>query len=205
MSIKERDVQKIIPEVEAISWRVRECARARKLAATQRLVQMRRLWMLEEQKAWKREAGFERIDITAEIDAQRFRTILDLKHFYTKLYNPRWPHTPVEHTLEMRVDVERLKMELLLSRAAPPLQCDSSPRRLPAVDTGSDEPGMPRRSPAIGTGSDEPGVSRAESRSTEREELFPLRASVDSFLRISCSSPKQECILLQRDRGRRRR
>ena len=46
------------------------------------------------------------------MDAQGFRTSLDLKPFYRKLYNPRWPHTPEEHTLEMKVDVERLRMEL---------------------------------------------------------------------------------------------
>ena len=87
-------------------------------------------------------------------------------------------------------------MEFVLSQPAPP-PCDPSPRRLPAVDTGSEElgtprrlpavntgseePGTPRRSPAIGTGSDEPGVSRAETQSTEREEIFPLQASVDVF------------------------
>ena len=74
----------------------------------------------------------------------------------------------------MRVDVLELRIEIVLSEPAPPPQCDSSPRRLSAVDTGSDEPGTPRQLPAMGTGSDEPGVSRAESRSTEREGMFPL-------------------------------
>ena len=67
---------------------------------------MRRWRMLEEKKAWKREASFDRIETTAEMDAQRFRTGLGSEPFYTKLYNPRWSHTPEEHTLEMRVDVE---------------------------------------------------------------------------------------------------
>ena len=92
-------------------------------------------------------------------------------------------------------------MEILLSQPAPLLQCDSSPRRLPAFVTGSDEPGTPRRSTAIGTESDEPGVSRAETQSTEREGSFPLQASVDGFLRVNCTSPKQVCILLQLDVG----
>ena len=91
--------------------------------------------------------------------------------FYSKIFNPRWPHTPDEFTLERRVDVDRLRMEIVLSQPEPPPQCNPSPRRLPAVDTGSEQPGTPRRSPAIGTGSDEPGVSRAETQSTEREEL----------------------------------
>ena len=72
----------------------------------------------------------------------------------------------------MRVDLKRLRMEIVRSRPEPPPQFDPSPRRLPAVDTGLEEPGTPRWSPAIGTGSDEPGVSRAETQSTEREKLF---------------------------------
>ena len=62
MSFEERDVRKIIAEVEAASWRLRECMRLRELAATHRLGRMRRLRMLEEQKTWKREAGFDRIE-----------------------------------------------------------------------------------------------------------------------------------------------
>ena len=120
--------------------------------------------MLEEQKAWTREVGFDRFETAAEMDAQRFRTSLVSQPFYSKLCSPRWPHNPDEFTLEMRFDVEQLWMEILLSQSAPWPQCDPSPRRLPAVDTGSEEPG---RSPAIGTESNEPGVSRAQS--TERK------------------------------------
>ena len=85
----------------------------------------------------------------------------------------------------MRVDVERLKMEILLSQPAPPLQCDSSPRRAPAVDTGSDEP----------------GTLQAESQSTDREGAFPLQTSVNGILHVNCTSPEQECVLLQPDVG----
>ena len=87
------------------------------------------------------------------MDAERLRAGFDSELFYTKLYNPRGPQTPEEYTLEMRVHVERLRMEILLSQPAPPPQCDSSPRRCPAVDTGSDKP----------------GTLQAESPSTERE------------------------------------
>ena len=48
-------------------------------------------------------------------------------------------------------------------------------------------------------GSDEPGVSRAETQSTGKEKILPLQASVDGFLRFNCTSPEQECILLQPD------
>ena len=158
---------------------------------------MRRLQMLEQRKAWKREAGFDYIDTAAKMDARRSRiNLLSEPFFYRKMFNPRCPHTPHEFTLEMRVNVEGLRMEIVLSQPEPPLQCDASPRRLPAVNTGSEEPGTPRRLPAIGTGSDEPGVSRAETL-TETEESFPLQANVDGFLRFNCTSPKQECILFQ--------
>ena len=112
--------------------------------------------MLEEQKDWKRDAGFDRIEITAEMDAQRPRTGFDWESFYTKLYNPRWLHTSEEYTLEMRVEAERLRMKIILSKPAPPQQCGSSPQRSLTVDTGSDEPGTPQ----------------AESQSTERELFF---------------------------------
>ena len=42
------------------------------------------------------------------------------------------------------------------------------------------------------SGSDDPGVSRAETQSTEREEVFPLQAGLDVFLRVSCTSLDQE-------------
>ena len=182
MPIEESDVRKIIAEVEATSRRLRECIRVRELASTHRLGRMRRLRMLGQQKAYKREAGFDRIETIAEMCERHFIADFHSETLYTKLYNPKWPHTPEEHTVEMRVDVDRLRMENFISQPAPPPQCDSSPRR----------------SPAIGTRSDEPGGSRAESQSTEREESFPLQASVDGFLHVvSCISPEQECILLQ--------
>ena len=70
----------------------------------------------------------------------------------------------------MKVDVERLRMEIILSQPAP--QCDLLPRRT-AVNTASKEPGTPRRSPAIDTGSDELGVLPFET-STDTEEIFLL-------------------------------
>ena len=121
---REHDVRKTITEVEATSWRLRECMRVGELAATHGLERMRRLRILEQQETWKRETGFDRIEITADMDAQRFRTVFDSEPIYTKLYNPRGPHTPEEHALEMRVDVERLRMEVVLSQPAPPSQCD---------------------------------------------------------------------------------
>ena len=162
---------------------------------------MLHFWMLEEHEAWKREACFNYTDTAAEMDTRRSRTnLVSEPFFYSKIFNPRWPHTHDEFTLEMRVDVEGLRMEIVLPQPEPPLHCDLSPRRLPTVDTRSEEPGTPRRSPAIGTGSDEPGVSRAKT-STERKKVVPLQASEDVFLRFSCTSPEQECNLFQPDVG----
>ena len=72
MTIDEHDFAKMIAEVEATSWRLRETIRVRELAATHRLGQMRRLLMLEEQKAWKREFGFDCIETAAEMDESAF-------------------------------------------------------------------------------------------------------------------------------------
>ena len=119
------------------------------------------------------------------MDAQRFRISLVLEHFYRKLYNPGWPHTPDEYTLEMRVDIDPLRMGIVLSQPAPPPQCGSSPRQAPVVDTESDEPGTPQ----------------AESQSTEREGIFPLHASADGIWNDNYTSPEQKCILLQPDVG----
>ena len=55
----------------------------------------------------------------------------------------------------MIVDVERLRMEILLSQPALSPQDDLSPRR------------------SVGMGLDEPGVPRAEVQSTEKEISFP--------------------------------
>ena len=83
MSVDESDVRKIVAEVEATSWRPHETIRVRQLAATHRSEQMRRLRMLEEQEAWKREAGFDYIETAAEMDARRSRTNLVSEPFST--------------------------------------------------------------------------------------------------------------------------
>ena len=179
MTVDKRDIAKMVAEVEATSWRA---------CATHRLEQMRRLLMLEEHKAWKREFGFDRIETAAEMDETRFRTSpVPAPLFYRNMSNPRRPHTPDEFTLEMKVDVERLRMEIIILQPASP-QCVPL-RRCAAVDTGSEGPGTPRRSPAIGTGSDEPGVSRVEI-SMEKKIILPLETSMDGFLHLQLHKPR---------------
>ena len=118
--------------------------------------------------------------------------------FYRNMVIPRNPHTPDEFTLGMKVDVDGLRVEIILSQPASS-QCDPSPRRA-AVHTGLEDPGKPRRSPAIGTGSDGPGISRFET-STDEKGLFPLETSIDSFFYSNFTSTEEEYILLQPDIG----
>ena len=115
------------------------------LAATYRLGQMRRLLVHEEHEIWKRELGFDRIDTAAEMD-ERSRTSTSPApdpYFYKKMAIPKHLHTPDAFTLEMKVDAEALRMEIIISQPTPQPQCDPSPRRA-AVDTGSDESRVPR-------------------------------------------------------------
>ena len=123
MTVDEHDFAKMIAEVEPTSWRLCETIRVKEIAATHRLGQMRRLL----------------------IDARGAEGLEARSFFYRDMFNPRRPHIPDDFTLEMKVDVKRLRVEIILSQ--------------PAVNTWSEEPGSLRRSPATGTGSDEPGVS----------------------------------------------
>ena len=166
MTVKERDFVRMSEVVVATVWRLRETIRIAEVVATHRLGQMRRLLMHEKHKAWKREFGFYRIETAAEMNEKRSRTSTSLvpdPFFYRNIVIPRRPHTPDEFTLEIKVHVDGLRMEIILSQSASS-QCDPSPRRT-AVDTGSEEPGTPPRSPATGTGSEEPGASQAHFKS----------------------------------------
>ena len=113
-------------------------------AATHRLGQMRLLLMHEKHKVWKREFGYDRIETAAEMDEKRSRTStspVPNPFLYRNMVIPEYPHTPEEFDLQMKVDVEGLRMEIILSQP-PSSECDPSPRRA-AVDTGSEEPGTP--------------------------------------------------------------
>ena len=75
--------------------------------------------MLEQQKTWKRETGFDRIGTIATMREQHVLGGFHLEPLYATLYNPRWPHTPEEHTLKIMVDVKRLRTEIIFrARAA---------------------------------------------------------------------------------------
>ena len=67
--------------------------------------------MLEEQEVWKREDDFDRIEIIAEMHAQRLHAGFDSESIYIGLYNSRWLPTPETNTLKTNVEVERLRLD----------------------------------------------------------------------------------------------
>ena len=109
----------------------------------------------------------------------------------------KYPLSKRRPALETSVQPDDVIGEHRAGENNPSSQYEPSPRRA-AVDTGSEEPGTPPRSPAIDTGSG-PGV--AETQIMEEEEIFPFETSMDGFLRLNCTSTKQECIFLQSDVG----
>ena len=157
--------------------------------------------MHKKHKTWKREFRFDRTETATEMDEKRSRIStrpVPDPFFYRDMVIPRHPHTPDEFTLEMEMDVDGLRMEIILLQPASS-QCGPSPRRA-AVYTGSEEPGKPRRSPAIGTASDGPGISRFET-STKEKGLFHLITSIDGFFNSNFTSKEEGYVLLQPDIG----
>ena len=95
MTVDERDITKMIAEVEATSWRLRETIRVRELAAMHRLGQMRRSLMLEEQKVRKREFGFDRIETAAEMGGKKIAPASFQTRSSTGIYRIRGAHIPL--------------------------------------------------------------------------------------------------------------
>ena len=198
MTVEERDFTRMSKNVKATIW-----------AATHRLGQMRCSRMREKHKAWNREFGFDRIETAAEMCEKRSRTStspVPNPFFYRNMVIPSHPHTPDEFTLEMKVDVEGLRLEIILSQPASS-QCNLSPPRA-AVDTESEEPGTPQQSPAISTGPVEPetppqspaistgspGASHAALQM--EEEISNFESSMDGSLNQIFTSTEQESALL---------
>ena len=98
----------------------------------------------------------------------------------------------------MKVDVEGLRMEIILSQPSSS-ECDTSPRRA-AVDTGSEEPGTPTQSPAISKGS---GPEAQQAETQMQGGIFSFEASTDGLLDKNVPSTKQEepALLHQQDVG----
>ena len=121
MTIPECGVRLMLVDLTITCRRVRKRIWARELAAAHKLEQIRRVRMIEKRVAWKKEGG--KIEIIAgmhEETLRRLRAGFDSEHFYTGSYNPRRPPTPEEFTLDLKVEVESLRMELLFSQQLPP-------------------------------------------------------------------------------------
>ena len=200
MTIEERDVARMSEDLGTTIWRLRETVRVAKLAATHRLEQMRSLLMHERHKVWKREFGYDRIEIAAEMDEKRSRTStspVSNPFLYRNMVIPEHPHTPEEFHLQMKVDVEGLRMEIILSKPSSS-ECNTSPRRA-AVDTGSEEPGTPTQSPAISKGS---GPEAQQAETQMHGGMLSFEASMDGFLNQNFTSTEQESALIhQQDVG----
>ena len=201
MTIEERDVARMSEDLGTTIWRLRETVRVAKLAATHRLEQMRSLLMHERHKVWKREFGYDRIEMAAEMDEKRSRTStspVSNPFLYRNMAIPEHPHTPKEFHLQMKVDVEGLRMEIILSQPSSS-ECDTSPRRA-VVDTGSEEPGTPTQSPAISKGS---GPEAQQAETQIQGGIFSFEASTDGLLDKNVTSTKQEepALLCQQDVG----
>ena len=201
MTIEERDVARMSEDLGTTIWRLRKTVRVAKLAATHRLEQMRSLLMHERHKVWKREFGYDRIEIAAEMDEERSRTStspVSNPFLSRNMVIPEHPHTPEEFHLQMKVDVEGLRMEIILSQPSSS-ECDTSPRRA-AVDTGSEEPGTPTQSPAISKGS---GPEAQQAETQMQGGIFSFEASTDGLLdkNVTSTKPEEPALLHQQDVG----
>ena len=111
---------------------MRKLIRVRELTVSHKLEQMRSVRMLEQRATWMRENGFDRIEVKADRHEETLRHMhagFDPQPFYARLHSPRRPPTPEEFTLDMIVEVESLRLELLLSQ---PLLPQLLPRQSPA-------------------------------------------------------------------------
>ena len=130
-TVEERDYARMSEDLGTTIWRLRETVRVAKLAATHRLGQMRSLLLHERHKVWKREFGYDRLETAAEMDEKRSRistSPVTNPFFYKSMVIPDHPHTPEEFSLQMKVDVEGLRMEINLSQP-PSSEYDTSPWR----------------------------------------------------------------------------
>ena len=75
MTFPECDVHLVVQDLAVTRGCVRKLIRVRERAALHKLEQMRRVRMLEKQAACKREGGFDRIEVTAEVHEQTLRCL----------------------------------------------------------------------------------------------------------------------------------
>ena len=99
-----------------------------------------------------------------------------VSHRPTKCQSRSRSQRGTKNRLEMSVEVDKLKMEILLSGPPPQPHCDSSPQRLPAA----------------GTELDEPGVLHAVTQQTWQKGAFFFQADADGFLHVGGKNLDQQ-------------
>lgn len=82
---------------------------------------------------------FDRIEVTAEMYEETLRRLRAKLPFHSGLYNSRHLPAPEEYTLGMKIEVDSLTLEALLSQPLPPSQYDLLQRRSPVVGRGLEE------------------------------------------------------------------
>ena len=141
---------------------------------------MRSLLLHERHKVWKREFGYDRLETAAEMDEKRSRistSAVTNPFFYRSMVIPNHPHTPEEFSLQMKVDVEGLRMEIILSH----------PRRQSAIH---------RR--------DAPRSLRGQRNPERRRSRLRLVRGQDPREKFSLLKPVGMCFCVQNAQARRR-
>ena len=126
---------------------------------------------VRKESSLKREGGFDRIETVAEMHEETLRHLhagFNPESFNTGLYNTRRPPTLEEFNLDLKVEVESLRTELLLSQPLPLSQLDLPPRR--------------RRSPVRPP----PEIPPCSSQ-TDQGGTFPFQADTKGFLHANCT------------------
>ena len=75
MTFPERDVRLIVTELAITGGRVRKLIRVGELASSHKLERMRRAQIVENQAVWKRDGGFDRPEIRAEMHELTLRRL----------------------------------------------------------------------------------------------------------------------------------
>ena len=110
MNLPQRDAHKIMLKELAVTR-----GRVHKIYSGQEAcrITMQRVRMLERRATWMRENAFDKIEAIADRDEETLRHLhagFDPELFYNGLYNPRRPPTAEELILDLKVEVEGLRM-----------------------------------------------------------------------------------------------
>ena len=109
----------MVADLAVIHEHMRKLLRTRERVVSHKLRANANVRMLEYRATWMRENGFDRTEVIADRQEEILRHMharFDPEPFYIRLYNPRRPPTPEKTILDMTVEVESLRLEILLSQ-----------------------------------------------------------------------------------------